>query len=60
MTANLLTAHWQMGDGSTLWLTVNLSDPRHLGHVPEPKGTAIWGGALSERPPGWAVRWHIG
>ena len=59
VTASLLTAHWQMGDGSTLWLAVNLSD-QAIGHVPEPKGTAIWGGALSDDLPGWAVRWHIG
>lgn len=59
VTANLLTAHWQMGDGSTLWLAANLSD-QAAGNVPEPKGTAIWGGALSSDLPGWAVRWHIG
>ncbi|QIG94007.1 malto-oligosyltrehalose trehalohydrolase [Bradyrhizobium sp. 6(2017)] len=59
VAGDLLTAHWQMGDGRTLRLTANLSD-RAITGVPEPKGTAIWGGALSSDLPGWAVRWHIG
>ncbi|MGN1286696.1 MAG: malto-oligosyltrehalose trehalohydrolase [Bradyrhizobium sp.] len=59
VTGDLLTAHWQMGDGRTLWLTANLSD-RDISGTAEPKGTAIWGGALSSDLPGWAVRWHIG
>jgi maltooligosyltrehalose trehalohydrolase len=59
VAGDLLTAHWQMGDGGTLRLTANLSD-RDIADGPEPKGTAIWGGALSSRLPGWAVRWHIG
>jgi len=56
---DLLTAHWQMGDGSTLRLAANLSD-RERADVPDAKGTSIWGGALSGQLPGWAVRWHIG
>ncbi|MCP1967668.1 malto-oligosyltrehalose trehalohydrolase [Bradyrhizobium elkanii] len=59
VAGDLLTAHWQMGDGGTLRLTANLSD-RDIADGPEPKGTAIWGGALSSHLPGWAVRWHIG
>ncbi|MBR1201611.1 MULTISPECIES: malto-oligosyltrehalose trehalohydrolase [unclassified Bradyrhizobium] len=59
VTGDLLTAHWRMGDGRTLWLTANLSD-RDITGAAEPKGTAIWGGALSSDLPGWAVRWHIG
>ncbi|MCW2192227.1 maltooligosyltrehalose trehalohydrolase [Bradyrhizobium elkanii] len=59
VAGDLLTAQWQMGDGGTLRLTANLSD-RDIADGPEPKGTAIWGGALSSRLPGWAVRWHIG
>ncbi|WP_375788125.1 malto-oligosyltrehalose trehalohydrolase [Bradyrhizobium sp. Pha-3] len=59
VTGDLLTAHWRMGDGRTLWLTVNLSD-RAITGAAEPKGTAIWGAALSSDLPGWAVRWHIG
>ena len=59
VAGDLLTAHWQMDDGSTLRLTANLSD-REIASAPEPKGTAIWGGALSDHLPGWAVRWHIG
>ncbi|MBR0869076.1 malto-oligosyltrehalose trehalohydrolase [Bradyrhizobium tropiciagri] len=59
VTGDLLTAHWQMGDGSTLRLTANLSD-RAMPDAPEPKGTAIWGGALSGHLPVWAVRWNIG
>ncbi|QPF83440.1 malto-oligosyltrehalose trehalohydrolase [Bradyrhizobium genosp. L] len=56
---DLLTAHWQMSDGHTLWLTANLSD-HAITDAPGPKGTAIWGGALSGNLPGWAVLWHIG
>ncbi|MBR0795210.1 malto-oligosyltrehalose trehalohydrolase [Bradyrhizobium jicamae] len=56
---DLLTAHWQMGDGSTLRLAANLSDRESAG-VPNSKGTSIWGGALSDHLPAWAVRWRIG
>ncbi|MGY4314580.1 hypothetical protein ACVWW1_003907 [Bradyrhizobium sp. JR3.5] len=59
VAGDLLTAHWRMGDGSTLWLAANLSD-RDITGAAEPRGTAIWGGALSSDLPGWAVRWHIG
>ncbi|WP_338691410.1 malto-oligosyltrehalose trehalohydrolase [Bradyrhizobium sp. 26S5] len=59
VAGDLLTTHWRMGDGRTLWLMANLSDRAITGEV-EPKGTAIWGGALSSDLPGWAVRWHIG
>jgi maltooligosyltrehalose trehalohydrolase len=59
VTSDLLTAHWRLGDGRTLWLTANLSD-RDIPGAPEPKGTAIWGRALSGNLPGWAARWHIG
>ena len=59
VTGDLLTAHWRMGDGRTLWLAANLSD-RDITGATEAKGTAIWGAALSSDLPGWAVRWHIG
>ena len=59
VNGDLLTAHWTMGDGSTLRLAANLSDHDITGAT-EPKGTAIWGDALSGDLPGWAVRWHIG
>ncbi|KJC60990.1 1,4-alpha-glucan branching protein [Bradyrhizobium sp. LTSPM299] len=56
---DLLTAHWQMGDGKTLQLAVNLSD-RDLPATSEIKGTLIWGRALSDHIPAWSVRWYIG
>ena len=55
----MLFRSWRLGDGRTLWLTANLSD-RDIPGAPEPKGTAIWGRALSGNLPGWAARWHIG
>jgi maltooligosyltrehalose trehalohydrolase len=56
---NLLKAHWQMADGTTLRLLANLSD-REITGSPEVTGTLIWGRALSGHLPAWAVRWHIG
>jgi maltooligosyltrehalose trehalohydrolase len=54
----LLTAHWRMGDGSTLRLAANLSD-RDVTHTPT-TGRLIWGNASTDRIPPWSVRWHIG
>jgi maltooligosyltrehalose trehalohydrolase len=56
----LLTAHWPMGDGSTLSLIANLSD-RDLSHeYRETKGTQIWGTELNQSLPPWSVFWRIG
>ena len=52
----LLTAHWRMGDGTTLALTANLSD-RDIAHPASAlEGTLIWGGALTDGIPAWSVR----
>jgi maltooligosyltrehalose trehalohydrolase len=56
----LLTAHWRLGDGATLWLVANLSGhdiPVAADHI---KGTPIWGGELRGSVPPWAVSWRIG
>jgi maltooligosyltrehalose trehalohydrolase len=54
-----LSAHWRMGDGTTLRLVANLSD-REIARPDNPAGTAIWGGESSDRLPPWSVFWHIG
>lgn len=56
----LLTADWQMGDGTRLALVANLSD-RDVSHAPaRSKGTLIWGSELNERVPPWSVVWRLG
>ncbi|WGS00844.1 malto-oligosyltrehalose trehalohydrolase [Bradyrhizobium sp. ISRA443] len=59
ITGDLLTAHWTMGDGSTLQLAVNLSD-REIASPVQPTGRLIWGHASSDRIAPWSVRWYIG
>jgi maltooligosyltrehalose trehalohydrolase len=54
-----LTAHWRMGDGTTLHLIANLSD-QHIAAPDESPGTPIWGGAASGRLPPWSVVWRLG
>jgi malto-oligosyltrehalose trehalohydrolase len=56
----LLTAHWPMGDSTTLSLIANLSDrdASHGDH--KTRGTLIWGTALNQSVPPWSVFWHIG
>jgi maltooligosyltrehalose trehalohydrolase len=56
----LLTAHWRMGDGATLHLTVNLSSADTARQAPQTLGTPIWGGEAGERLPPWSVFWRIG
>ncbi|RQH08219.1 malto-oligosyltrehalose trehalohydrolase [Bradyrhizobium sp. RP6] len=53
----LLTAHWRMGDGTTLRLVANLSDHEITSSLSA--GTPIWGGA-GERLPPWSVVWRLG
>jgi maltooligosyltrehalose trehalohydrolase len=56
-----LTAHWRMGDGTTLLLGANLSDRKIAEANPaEGKGTLIWGCELNESVPPWSVSWRIG
>ncbi|MBR0697608.1 malto-oligosyltrehalose trehalohydrolase [Bradyrhizobium lablabi] len=59
VAGSLLTARWQLGDGTRLALAANLSD-RDVSGVPDIGGTLIWGHALSGDLPAWSVRWHIG
>jgi len=55
----LLTAYWRLDDSQALSLTADLSD-REIASISLPKGTLIWGSALSQSMPAWSVRWHIG
>ena len=56
----LLTAHWQMGDATTLRLLANLSDRAATPVSAETAGTPIWGSALPKSVPPWSVFWRIG
>ena len=56
----LLTAHWRMGDGTTLRLVANLSD-KAASHISlDQKGTLIWGSELDDSVSPWSVHWRIG
>jgi maltooligosyltrehalose trehalohydrolase len=55
----LLSAHWRMGDGTTLRLMANLSANEITG-APAQAGTAIWGGDPGGKLPPWSVFWRIG
>ena len=54
-----LTAHWRMGDGTTLHLIANLSD-RAIAHPDDLTGTPIWGGETGPSLPPWSVVWRLG
>jgi maltooligosyltrehalose trehalohydrolase len=56
--AGLLSADWQMGDGTQLSLTANLSD-QDIAFTDAARGTLIWGSALIGNLPPWAVSWRI-
>jgi maltooligosyltrehalose trehalohydrolase len=58
--SGLLTAHWRMGDSTTLSLTANLSDRDIAQATGESKGTPIWGSELKGSIPPWSVSWRIG
>ena len=55
----LLTAHWRMGDGTTLRLLANLSE-KDIARPEAATGTPIWGEAAGDRLPSWSVIWHLG
>lgn len=55
----LLTAHWRMGDGTTLRLIANLSD-QDIATTSTITGAPIWGGEAGDRLPPWSVFWRIG
>jgi maltooligosyltrehalose trehalohydrolase len=54
-----LTAHWRMGDGTTLRLTANLTDVTIDGKQPPTTGTRLWGRDPGEGLPPWSVFWHL-
>jgi maltooligosyltrehalose trehalohydrolase len=56
----LLTAHWRMGDGTTLRLSANLSSAEIAGQASQTPDAPIWGGEAGERLPPWSVFWRIG
>src|SRR5262249_19804002 len=56
----VLTAHWPLGNETTLILLANLGDaeadrPSHF-----QSGRTIWGGNPASTLPAWAVFWSIG
>ncbi|MDE2376486.1 malto-oligosyltrehalose trehalohydrolase [Bradyrhizobium sp.] len=55
----VLTAHWRMGDGTTMRLAANLSD-EDIARTDHITGTPIWGKAAGERLPPWSVVWRLG
>ncbi len=57
--SGLLTAHWRMGDGTTLRLIANLSN-KDIADSTNASGTLIWGNASGDRLPPWSVVWHLG
>jgi maltooligosyltrehalose trehalohydrolase len=54
-----LTAHWRMGDGTTLRLIANLTDAAIEGKQPPTTGTRLWGRDPGEALPPWSVVWHL-
>ena len=56
---HVLTADWQLGDGSQLFLLANLSAEKTTPQR-RPAGTPIWGGNPGETLPAWSVFWSIG
>jgi len=58
--SGLLTAHWRMGDRSTLRLIANLSAQEIANTTPHMTGTPLWGGEPGDRLPPWSVFWRIG
>jgi len=54
-----LTAHWRMGDGTTLRLIANLTDAAIEGKQPPTTGIRLWGRDPGEVLPPWSVFWHL-
>jgi maltooligosyltrehalose trehalohydrolase len=54
-----LTAHWRMGDGTTLRLIANLTDALIEGKQPPTTGICLWGRDPGEALPPWSVFWHL-
>jgi maltooligosyltrehalose trehalohydrolase len=54
----LLTAHWQMGDGTSLRLAANLSADEIALHPDQMAGAAVWG-SEGDRLPAWSVCWRL-
>jgi malto-oligosyltrehalose trehalohydrolase len=55
----LLTAHWRMGDGTTLRLKANLSSGAVANDRKEMTATPIWGEETGEAIPPWSVCWCL-
>ena len=56
----LLTAHWRMGEGTTLQLAANLSHNEIARKATAASGTSIWGGESGDLMPPWSVFWRMG
>lgn len=57
--SGLLTASWQMGDGTTLLLAANLSGAG-IAYETNRAGVPIWGPGPGARLPPWSVSWRLG
>ncbi|MGJ5206344.1 malto-oligosyltrehalose trehalohydrolase [Bradyrhizobium sp. HKCCYLR20261] len=55
-----LSAHWVMGDSTTLRLLANVSDTEIAGDASLLTSTPIWGGTPGDCLPPWSVFWSIG
>jgi maltooligosyltrehalose trehalohydrolase len=55
----LLTAHWRLGDGTTLGLLANLSPAAMTHKAGEMAGAPIWGGPPKALLPRWSVYWRV-
>jgi maltooligosyltrehalose trehalohydrolase len=55
----LLTAHWRMGDSTTLRLKANLSYSAIDQGQDKTTGTCLWGDQTDKTMPPWSVFWRI-
>jgi malto-oligosyltrehalose trehalohydrolase len=54
-----LTAHWRMGDGTTLRLIANLTNTAIESKQPPLSGTLLWSRDPGDALPPWSVFWHL-
>jgi maltooligosyltrehalose trehalohydrolase len=58
LAGDVLTAQWQLGDGSTLHLVANLSERDASSEAPVDGARRLWGEDAGTLAP-WAVRWSL-
>lgn len=59
LAGDVLTAQWQLGDGSTLHLTANLSERDASSEEPVGGARRLWGEDAGGTLAPWAVRWSL-